>query len=660
MLRQIRLRLVLTTAAAFIVPVILAYAASAAEHHNAPGLAIDGEIRVVHIDEFERDRSRTVYFVRDSGSDRVYELKFERGAPRGLKTGQNVIIRGRAVGRALWVDDISTAGANGDGTGSDGGEVAGAATTGDRRAILMVVNLDTAPGYYGDGTADAGGAKLFGATFSVNSVYRQASFGQLAFPGDRTMDVVILEGIPFSSGCSFYTYAGAADAAAQAAGIDLSPYHHKVYLLPPKSISDCSWLALGEVGSYGGSSARRSWSTRNDAVAYAHEIGHNLGWHHAATDTNNDLARDSEYGDTSDIMGYCCSHRAFNAAHVDQIGWLDPIQGNAITVVTDGVYDLAPLGADPGLTDFPQVLRIDRLDSTEDYVLSYRQPIGHDANLGSGYLKGVNIHHARRTGNWSYFIRALGDGGSFSDTASGITITQLSHGAESVSVQIAFDNCIVKDPSVAVGPSSQVVSGNVPVGYTATVTNNDSLGCDNASFNLSASLSGLSGGLSSSAVTLAPGESVAAALSVDAVGDDGSYAIAVAAADSERLRNDGTGTASLLIDTTPPAPPTGLATGTKKVRGSKSVRISWTAAGDGADGSGVVSYSVFRDGAWVGDTSSLSFADPGASPSGSYTYWVTAHDAAGHQSDPSEGALYVPDGGGTKGNGWGKGGKKLM
>lgn len=38
------------------------------------------------------------------------------------------------------------------------------------------------------------------------------------------------------------------------------------------------------MGGYGSSSVRRAWSTRNDAVAFLHEFGHNLGWHHSATD----------------------------------------------------------------------------------------------------------------------------------------------------------------------------------------------------------------------------------------------------------------------------------------------------------------------------------------------------------------------------------------
>ncbi|MCH8189545.1 MAG: hypothetical protein IIB66_12780, partial [Proteobacteria bacterium] len=274
-MRELYLRLGLAVLAALTFAPVSVDRAVAAEHQNVPVIMVQGEVTVVHIDYFEQGRSKTSYYLRDLASNTVFQLQFERQPPATLKTGDKVTVRGRAVGRKLWVGEIAS-GVQQDGGAAEQTQEAGtvAAAAGERRALLMVINMTTAPGYYGETTAQEGAGALFTDGYSVDSVYRQSSFGQLAFPGDRPTDVIILDGIPYNAGCPFYTIARDADAAAVAAGIDLAPYQHKVYLVPPASISDCNWIALGELGSFGSTSPRRSWSTRNKAVVHAHEIGH--------------------------------------------------------------------------------------------------------------------------------------------------------------------------------------------------------------------------------------------------------------------------------------------------------------------------------------------------------------------------------------------------
>ena len=178
--------------------------------------------------------------------------------------------------------------------------------------------------------------------------------------------------------------------------------------VPPKAISGCGWLALGQVGSYGSTSVRKSWSTRIDAIAFAHELGHNIGWHHAATDPDNDGTKNVEYGDTSDLMGYCCSKRKFNSVHVDQVGWFDrsDLLDKIVDVTDAGQYTLSPLGTDPATSSDPQILRITP-STGRPYYLSYRQRTGMDAGMSSTYTTGVNIHRGEVNDNWSYFIKVL-------------------------------------------------------------------------------------------------------------------------------------------------------------------------------------------------------------------------------------------------------------
>ncbi len=657
-MKELYLRLGLALLSALLFAPLSVDRAVAAEHHNVPSTTVEGEVTVVHIDYFEQGRSITAYYLRDLASGTVYELKFERDPPGTLRTGAKVTVRGRAVGRKLWVGEIA-AGVEQDGGAAIQPQEAGiAAAAGERRTLLMVINMTTAPGYYGEATAQEGAGVLFTDGYSVDSVYRESSFGQLSFPGDRPSDVIILDDIPYNAGCPFYTIAANADSAASAAGIDLSTYQHKIYLVPPASISDCTWLALGELGSFGSTSPRRSWSTRNEAVVHAHEIGHNLAWHHAATDPDNNGTVNSEYGDISDVMGYCCYTRKFNAPHMDQIGWFDSIAGTVVDVTAGGDYTIAVLGSDPNLSSDPQVLRIDRLDSVNDYYLSYRQPIGLDAAISATYTSGVNIHHANPTGIWSYFIDALANGESFVDAANGLTITQTAKGADFVTVNIFFDSCVRQAPSLALGPSTRLVSEASPLSltYDVSLTNNDSAGCVDTTFDLTEDPGLLAGTVTPASLTVSAGETLTATLTVDADDQsDGIYTLWVDASDTSGQHTVAGGSATLQIDTTPPLVPGGVTASKRKVKakGSALVKVTWQTSDDVSPGSGINYYRVYRDGAWIGNATGSSYVDSGAAVDGSYIYTVTANDYAGHESLASADATYT---GGNKGN-KGSGGK---
>ncbi|HZH18502.1 MAG TPA: carbohydrate binding domain-containing protein [Archangium sp.] len=85
----------------------------------------------------------------------------------------------------------------------------------------------------------------------------------------------------------------------------------------------------------------------------------------------------------------------------------------------------------------------------------------------------------------------------------------------------------------------------------------------------------------------------------------------------------------LVIDTTAPSTPTGLAVATKTDR---SVTLSWSAASDNV---GVTGYDVFRNGTQVGSSPSTSYTDSGLTASTTYSYTVKARDAAGNTSATS-------------------------
>lgn len=82
-------------------------------------------------------------------------------------------------------------------------------------------------------------------------------------------------------------------------------------------------------------------------------------------------------------------------------------------------------------------------------------------------------------------------------------------------------------------------------------------------------------------------------------------------------------------DTQAPTVPGGLRT-TSVTAGR--VDLAWNAATDNV---GVTGYRIRRNGALLGTSSALAFSDTGVSAATSYTYTVTAFDAAGNESAPS-------------------------
>jgi chitinase len=90
---------------------------------------------------------------------------------------------------------------------------------------------------------------------------------------------------------------------------------------------------------------------------------------------------------------------------------------------------------------------------------------------------------------------------------------------------------------------------------------------------------------------------------------------------------------------------------------NQAVQLSWNAANDGSQGSGIDSYNVYRNGALLGSTSSLSYSDRNFSTTSVNEYWVFAVDNVGHVS-PTHGSVTYTYSGGSSKPGGGKGRKK--
>ena len=624
-----------SAAAAFLI-VCTIYAPAARAQDSGQPVVYEGTVTVAVEDDFERGRATRRYFIDEQNLGRRFELKVNKAQGDKLRTGARIRVRGHAAGNALSADPAGDA-------VTVLAEPQAAAPLTARKAVVLLVDIRDSTGVVQpvSTNCDGGTAKsadiMFGSQTTnpnVDGCYKDSSFGALGFGGavypGGTPDVVrvtVNEAAAIGGVCNYSAWGAAADKAAT--GVSLANYQHRVYVLPANV--GCSWAGLAYVGC--GNSCQ-AWVKAYSGQAcgypdaYAHEIGHNLGMWHASTDANNDGTLDCEYCDTSDFMGYATgSMRTLNSAHKVQMGWaggtrlVDGSQGGTFTVSS---LALAAAGS-------PQVVKV-RPSSGDPYYLSLRTGVGYDATMPSAatYLNKLHVHRYSGSGNTRY-ITALGNGQSYADAASGITIQQLSSTGDSATFQVST-NCAVQAPTVSISPASQGAgTAAASRSYTVTVTNRDSASCTGGAFTLAGSVpSPLSGSITPSSLTLAPGASGSAILTVASVAGSAAGSYTVSAGTVGGAGRTATAKATYWIDGTAPSAPTNLRASLKSSR----VTLSWSAASD-TGGSGVARYEIRRNAVPVGTSTSTTYTNsPG---SGAFTYTVVAIDGAGNASSPSAG-----------------------
>ncbi len=98
------------------------------------------------------------------------------------------------------------------------------------------------------------------------------------------------------------------------------------------------------------------------------------------------------------------------------------------------------------------------------------------------------------------------------------------------------------------------------------------------------------------------------------------------------LATSGDFTFTTAADATPPTMPTGLSA---NAASSTQINLSWTASTDNV---AVTGYKIFRNSSQITTTAGTSFQDTGLNPSTSYSYTISAYDAAGNNSASSTAA----------------------
>lgn len=515
------------------------------EHHAT----VEGRLEVRYVDYPDPRQSHSVYlFERDSGER--YALAFSGKSPSllsgtrlrahgllfpGIRTrdtgetdGTLVLDAGEAPLAMLADNDAASALLS--------ASVPASAplpnTFGEQKTLVLLVNFQDRPGDQ-PWTVIQANSVVFG---TVSDFFRENSYGQTWLSGHAYgWYTLALD----SSVCDSTQIAVKAQAAATAAGVDLSTYSRYVYVFP--YISSCGWSGSGTVGGL----PSQTWSNgKLDLKVIGHELGHNFGLQHAhalecGAATFGPGCQNYEYGDHFDIMGNYTAGQ-FNAFEKALLGWLGYGGSPPLTTVdTSGTYSLAPY--ETGITG-PKALKVSKgvdavTGARQWYYLEYRQSIGADsflsgnANVPYGVLFHTGYEQDRNSGftldmtpgSFSYGYDdwedpALVVGSGFYDPESGIQVTTAStdSGGASVDIDLGAAQCVRAAPVLSLSPAEgQWLAPGTPVTYTVGINNRDATACAASAFTLQGTVpAGWTLAFSNSVLNLVPGASGSASFQV--------------------------------------------------------------------------------------------------------------------------------------------------
>lgn len=447
----------------------------------------DGELEILHQD-LNDNSSRYLYFLKKSNGSRI-RLRFKSRAPTNLLTGDHVRVHGAQSGATITL--------------ASGGSVTTFSkfakpqpspapgplpnTLGAQSTLVILVNFQDDPTNQPYTTADAQGV-VFG---TVSSFFLENSYQQTWLTGD----VVGWYTIPESStSCNITSIASDAQAAATAAGVNLSAYSHYVYAFPQNNA--CGFGGSSNIGG----NPSQSWingTAGNGSLDFHvldHELGHAFGlWHSHLLDCGTAATICSggnviEYGDPLDTMGVPQSASPhYNAFQKERLGWLNYGGSPSITTVqTAGTYTLNPYEeiAGTGPNALKILKSIDPVTGAKTwYYVEARQALGFDAYLANdpseNETNGVLVHIGTDgNGNsgdlldmtpltptyYGSLDPSLAVGQSFLDTGAGMTLTTDSVAPGAVAVDVQFTG------AVAVATNQQTYSPGQTVSTTATAT----------------------------------------------------------------------------------------------------------------------------------------------------------------------------------------------
>lgn len=373
-----------------------------------------GSVSVLLLDDFKNDKAHRIFQLKQNS--KTYELTLPKTINKNsLQTGDQVTLEGELIQKGK----------------QEGIKVASILVTehknmtegvvGQRNILALL--LDFTDKKSTDTVSQASmDSMLYTSNVSVLSNYVTSSSNQFRFvrvPNSSGNPGIYPITLNYAAGtsCDFFKWADDAIAAANAAGININSFVHRLYILPANVNCGFGGIAFLNCGKF-----CEAWvvSGRNISGLMAHELGHNLGLDHAATNINN-AGVISEYGDASDFMaaGYI---RQANAPHRDLQQWFALYPSKITTATSSAQFIINSLDSGEHAL---QTIKINKKNNTGTYYVSYRtntEPFG----MSSPYSGNVNIHYTLPGGDQhTYFVTAIGTGQTFVDSANGITISVL-------------------------------------------------------------------------------------------------------------------------------------------------------------------------------------------------------------------------------------------
>lgn len=511
--------------------------------------------------------------------------------------------------------------------------VAVAAATGPQSVLVLII---TTP----DATTPAASpadvrARIFSEAASPRGFFEAQSNGNTTLTGlvDPAGDVGQVAVSQPLGGCNSGALASSARAAADAQGWNTAAYTHRIYLHP--NSPECPYGGRGSLPGHDvWLNGYLNWSI------VAHELGHNMGAHHASALACTDSAGDpvplsgscvtGEYNDPFDVMG--ASGGLMGAWHRSQVGQL----GTPTTSLRQSAgLTLSSVDGPPvGLQNLLVPIKEPLAPVTQWYALDFRSgrtPFNW-FSAGDAVTAGITIrivpalHQRIQTrlintgaGGGGPGLREtapLQPGETFTDTAHNIAIRARATGGGTIGVDVTMPVLVDDVPPGAVSFLDANGDTNAVQLSWGAATDDESV--DHYEVIRNGTRIGASGGLSFTDTGTA--SVVSATYEVVAVDPTGNRGPAVARQVAVR-------------DVTPPSAVASLTASATQ----NGVSLSWSAA---SDNRGVTGYRVTRDGAFAGAPSATSFSERPAP--GAHSYAVEAVDAAGNRGAAAVAGVTMP------------------
>jgi hypothetical protein len=339
-------------------------------------------------------------------------------------------------------------------------------------------------------TADIRG-RVFTNPDSTSAFFAEESYDQLWLTG-RTgnLDGDVYGWYPLpvaATSCDYSTWASMAKALAAANGFVEADYQHVMYVFP--SVSVCGWAGLAYLP------GTESWINGDLTVRVtAHELGHNMGLHHAGSwfctggsgqaVTISSSCNLNEYNDPFDVMGAHGSRHS-NGWHLEQLGLLQP--SNVQTISQSGTYSMTS-ALRP--TSSATTLRVPRTyaagGAVKDwYYLEVRQPGGVFESFSptDAFATGVSIRVADNPTeatqsrlldthpSGTIYDAPLEVGKTFSDGRISVTTVAAGSGAATVAINMAAPPLDQLSPSAPTGLSHVLLKPGVRLSWNGSADN---------------------------------------------------------------------------------------------------------------------------------------------------------------------------------------------